>query len=168
MTSQPFDSIEAAFESMRQAEEAANATVTPTQRAISYGAKVVKPQPHLGVVVFGSIWTKEERDEGEERSTIAALDDAYGRGYRTGRWYSDYVPEGEVGDSHIASLWPIEEEEWEEADALGFSTRLILSLPWGREMMARVLTEAGKEMGPTVAQEGAGFVVVESTTEDLP
>lgn len=156
-----YGSIEEMLEEMGRAEIRAIEEATPRQWAITYGDVVLKPDPSRSLLIFGRIHTKAERDKGEDAYTVSRLDDAYRRGYRTGRWHSDIVPEGEEGDSHISTLWPIAVEEFEEAEALNFSTQLIASLPWGREMLKRVHDEAGAEMGATVDTDGAGFTVVQ-------
>lgn len=156
-----YDSIEEMFAAMERAEREANERATPTQRAITFGDYVVRPMSDAGVIVFGLIWPKDLRDADENPATIARLDASHERGYRTGKWSSDFVPEGEIGDAHIATLWPITREEYELAERLDFVTWRVATDPVGREMIRRVLHDAREEMGATYSEDGAGFVVAE-------
>lgn len=106
----PFESVDDAFAAMDKAEREANERAHPLQRAIGYGAFAVRA---LGeITIWGFIPEKHEAEPYE---------DSFERGYRFGKWYSVVCPEGELGDAHISTLWPIRKEDFDHAKANGWS-----------------------------------------------
>lgn len=114
---QGFDNIEDMFAWMREREQAANDRVSPEQAEIGYGAWWMRP--YEDIIIFGYVPTQEEQ-EASERALGAddeeieyqrdMLADAYGRGYRYGKAYSEIEPEGEWGSTHISTMVEISEE----------------------------------------------------------
>src|SRR5690349_13644211 len=119
MTVMGFSSFEEMQEYMRKAAQQANEGLHPQQRAIAYGDHWVQ-FADMGelIVIFGRVHTLEEIRQGEQRSgatpseadevaasTAADLD----QGYMFGTAYSVIEPTGELGTTHKASVWPIEE-----------------------------------------------------------
>jgi len=124
-----FDSIDEAFAWMQEQEAKANADVHPAQKRIDRGTYALRPAPEVPCLIFGYILTEEEiregevfagADEGELAFTMDILASSYQRGYRYGRWYSVVVPEGEIGDAHIANLWPLTKEVFDAAKEQGW------------------------------------------------
>lgn len=164
MRVQQFDSVEEMLASMKRDEDRANAEAHPQQHSIGFGEYVVRPMPEL--LVWGYVQERDERNEGEDEYTITNLDYSHERGYRTGMWYSEVVPEGEPGSAHVVTLWRIRKEEFEEAKALEWSVRAIVQQPWFTVMMGRIQEEMAHRGGATTDPNGVGFVVVEPITED--
>lgn len=107
-----FDSMEEMLEFMAEAEDAANQMLLDEQRGISYGDYWCRPVPEQGIFVFGRVMTEEEAYDGEDKESIAMLRDSYSRGYRFGTAYSILGPDGELGSTHVANMWPITEEDF--------------------------------------------------------
>lgn len=114
---QSFDSMEEMLEFMAKAEAEANQMLLDEQRGIGYGDYWCRPVPEQGVFVFGRVMPEEEAYDGEDAGSIAMLRDSYSRGYRFGTAYSILGPEGELGSTHIANMWPITEEDFNDAAA---------------------------------------------------
>lgn len=146
-----FDSPEDMFAYMDEAERSANASTHPAQASIGFGEYVIRPMEQF--LIFGRIYERDERNSGEDPETIKRLDDAYSRGYRTGFWSSDALPEGEPGDAHVVSLWRIFKEEYEAAKAVDWETEAIVRSDWGRAMFARILEEQNQSNATGLIQE---------------
>ena len=127
MPIESFDSLDDAFEFMRRQEQLANEAVTDEQRNIAYGDYWVRhDQP---VVIYGYIMTREELEHGELEAgaepdelveTMRVMDSSYARGYRFGRCYSEWEPEGELGSTHISCMIKITREQFEHAQSRGW------------------------------------------------
>lgn len=113
-----FDSFDDALRKMQEAEERANASTIPAQRAITYGDYWCYPNSMYDVVIFGRVWTEGEAYEGEDLDTIRTLKNSHERGYRFGIAYSVIEPDGEIGSTHIANMIPISKELFDEAKRL--------------------------------------------------
>jgi len=110
------------------AQEAMKHLAQP-QLDIGYGAYVLRVLAYgdnESLAIFGYIYTEDEVREleinagaglnnGELESIMSNLRDSYARGYRYGTYHSMVVPQGEPGDAHLMSLWPITELDFEEA-----------------------------------------------------
>lgn len=139
-----YDSFEEMLEDQRRKEEAANAAVLPIQaEKVVWDSYAAAYHVATGTWIYGRIWSREELrekntvplEEAQEygyESVEAFLDaederwqEIYGRGYRTGTWFSTMDPicagPGEIGDHHISGLWPISKEIFEEAKAAGWA-----------------------------------------------
>lgn len=117
---QEFDSFEEAMAAMRKAEDAANASALEEQKAITYGDHWCRPVPEYGIFEFGRVATEEESYKDEEPETVAMLRDSHERGYRYGMAYSVLGPDGELGSTHVANMWPITEAEFLRAKEDGW------------------------------------------------
>jgi hypothetical protein len=124
---QAFDSFEAMQEAMAKAEDEANRHVTDAQRNITYGDYWFRALD-LGMgeylTIYGRCWTREEIAEGETEEgapdeeltyTMSIMDDAHRRGYRFSTAYSQWEPDGEIGDVHISTMQQITQEQFEAA-----------------------------------------------------
>jgi hypothetical protein len=127
-----FDNIDDMMAFMRQQEAQANARVTPDQAEIGYGDFWMRP--YEDIVVWGYVPTEAEveaaeggegADPEELEYTMSTLRDAYARGYRYGRAYSPWEPEGEWGSTHISSMEKVTEYEFESAKDHGW-----IPMPW--------------------------------------
>lgn len=127
MTFIPFDSFDDAMKMMQEMEEAANARLTPGQKAIGEGDHWMQLTRMYGeeIAIFGYVFTMEENRQGEIDAgaeeeeldfTMASLRNAHERGYRFGRAHSIAEVGGELGSTHIADmLCKITPEQFEEA-----------------------------------------------------
>jgi hypothetical protein len=101
----------------------------PQQEQITFGSHVLRLVP-IGdenvLVIFGRVYTIEETElleiqagadvlGGELRTIMEKFTSLHEDGYRYGRWYSEVCPEGEVGDAHVTTLWPITEADYQHA-----------------------------------------------------
>lgn len=131
MTFREFESLEAMFEAMRVGTDLANDSLAPEQQAITWGDYWVRfydiPDRML---IFGHIFSYDDFVAGErkhypktmnaeERSefeyTIANRRENHDRGYLFGWAYSYPFPDGDLGDTHRANMWPISKELYEHA-----------------------------------------------------
>jgi hypothetical protein len=128
-----FDSVEEMIDHMRTSEDIANASVTPDQAEIGYGAYWMRvDQP---VMIFGYVPTPEEQ-EASERALGADDDeieyqrevfaDAYRRGYRYGKCHSAWEPDGEWGSTHISTMIQIQKHQYERAQAKGWDRESLM------------------------------------------
>lgn len=137
MTIQMFDDFDAMFDAIDKGVEKAQAMTLPVQERITYGDYWMRYWEDF--LIFGYIHTSEEV-EAKERELGA--DDAeilyerrmmlssYNRGFRFGTAYSTLCPEGELGDTHVASMVPLTREEFEQARELGWNTEEIIQTDW--------------------------------------
>jgi hypothetical protein len=129
-----YASFEDMIGDMQRSEAAANERVTDAQKAIDYGDYWLR-QAHVGggeyLTVYGRCWTRDEIIKGETEAgsdveageleyTMAVLDSAHSRGYRFSTAYSQWEPDGEIGDVHISTMAKITKELFDEAKALGW------------------------------------------------
>jgi hypothetical protein len=134
----PFDSFEQAQEMIRTAETKANASVVPKQQEIAYGTYWIRAIDDQLFFEYGYVLTQEEAEANQTRESKRAMRDAYARGYRFSRAHSLYYPEGSLGDTHIAVIWPITEEEFNSAQ--GCQWQLSQDI-WEVEMLQRIVKE---------------------------
>lgn len=153
---QSFESFEEAQQAMREAEERANAQVFDRQRSIGYGDYWCRPVPEYGVFVFGYVWPQDKAEKGEARSTVTSLRDSFERGYRFGDAYSVMEPEGELGTTHVANMWPISEEDFIENKAHNWQPTIEFV-----ERIFREANEAKRQQNPSSLDDEASFEVVE-------
>jgi hypothetical protein len=118
---QGFDSMDEMMATMAAAEDSANAGLFPGQiRARDdvlntiHWAQVVSD---WDIVIFGvtpPIAVIAERDPGFD------IADNRERGYLTGTAYSNVEPDGEIGDTHVSQIVPIDAEVFVLAQAAGW------------------------------------------------
>ena len=136
MSHMQFDSLDEAFEWMQKRTEEANANLHDKQRGVTWGdhwCRFVDVANRL--VVFGKVDTIAEVEAGErgeydtpisEESqaeldyTLEHLRHTHERGYLYGRSFCTHYPEGELGDTHRANLWPIEKSLYDAAEQAGW------------------------------------------------
>lgn len=122
-----FESMEAAFDWMAQQEEAANKVLAPEQKGIGWGDHWIRFE-EWGAI-FGRVYTEEEvhdtekalidkepeveRMPGELGYILARLRETHERGYRYGWAHSKFYTDGELGDTHIFNMWPIDHTLYE-------------------------------------------------------
>jgi hypothetical protein len=113
----------------QQADELAESMkhLAPEQLNIALGTHVLRlvgEENETSLAIFGYIFTVEELVTNELNAGATSdellymLDksqDLFEQGYRYGNWISRICPEGEVGDAHISTLWPISEADYEHA-----------------------------------------------------
>lgn len=142
-----FSSLEEMLAYQQQREEEAQAQpLLPEQRAITWGDHVMRVVEGP-LMIYGHIYTEEElvqieADAGatdvEIREELRVLRETHARGYRYGRYYSEVVPKGEVGDAHLVTLWPISPEDFVEAQQRDWK----LSVPLARRVVNEVRASA--------------------------
>lgn len=134
MTVYGFDSIDDALRFMGRATGRANRSLTPEQRSLTWGSYWVRF--HAGeLMIFGYVQTPDEVEAAERgcygdtlaeeeaaelRWAMKSVHERHGRGYLFGRCYSVVEPDGELGDTHRASAWPITAETFEAARVAGW------------------------------------------------
>jgi len=107
-----FESMEEMQAYMADAEARAIRAAIPRQWEISWGAYVLRVVDTL--VIFGHIWGSSDYEYTEELEHERINN--YPRGYRYGKWYSEVLPEGELGSAHVSTLWEITEQEFMAAE----------------------------------------------------
>lgn len=133
MTFESFESFDEMITTMHQREDAAMASLLPVQRALlpMRAFYWMRPAPEYDCVIFGyynlddmialekSLTPQEELayfstwvSDCEHKNLV--------RGYKSGRAYSVIEPTGELGDTHVANMWPITRESFEQARDLGW------------------------------------------------
>lgn len=121
----------------RKAEAMANKTVTDKQREVVYGSYWIKATDS-GVIEYGCVIPQQSAEGMQTAESVRALRDMYARGYRYSHAYSSLNPQGEYGDTHLAMLWPITKEEFENALKVGFKPT---NADWERNMLLRITKE---------------------------
>jgi hypothetical protein len=148
-----FEDAEEAFNYMNDAELQSILHALDEQWRIGWGSYVLRIVDELWI--FGHIFSHEElvaevtepgkAPDEEALYELRMHQASYDRGYRYGRWYSQVVPEGEYGSAHVAALWEITVEDFNQARALGW-------LP-GSGLGFRVGMEVGEAMKKKRDQE---------------
>lgn len=123
-------------------EAKANKSVTTKQREITYGSYWVRATP-TGVLEFGQVITQQSAEAMQTAETVRALRDMYRRGYRYSMYHSKSNPQGDYGDVHISSAWPITKEEFENALKASF---VLTDSDWELEMLTRITREMKEAM----------------------
>ena len=122
--------LEAMMDQMRMLTEYANEHLAEPQRTVTYGsywARFYDVRDRL--VIFGYVDSLEEM-EASERSLGAGDDEAayivadterrHEDGDMYGMCYSTVTPEGELGFTHRADLWPIDKDTFDAYRAVGW------------------------------------------------
>lgn len=121
-----FDSLEDMQTWMRVNEDLANRVLaTEFQKQIQPGDYVARPHDMGGIplLIVAKTMTLVEFLKGEAEAGAKGHElveeeqqmlSVFERGYRYARWYSVLVPEGEYGDAHISSLYPITQQLFEQ------------------------------------------------------
>lgn len=121
----------------RLAEAKANKSVTLRQRDVVYGSYWIRASDN-GMLEYGRVLGQQEAERNQTPESVRALRDLYKRGYRWSMAHSVLSREGELGDTHLAVLWPITEDEFRKAETSGFRKT---SGPWETEMLLRITHE---------------------------
>jgi len=130
-----FDDWEDAQRKMAEAERRANESICPKQREVVWGSHWIRAAAD-GMLEYGVVLTEEEATKGLGRNGIAELHERYERGYRFS-WAHSVMGDG-LGDTHLAVMWPITQEEFEQAKAQRWELNYA---EWQTEMLARVTSE---------------------------
>ncbi len=128
-----FDNWDDAIEHMREVERQLEGTLTPSQRALRLDRghdRYWMRFTDYGFEIFGIAWS-----DATLRADIEKACATYGgdvdeememfegnreRGYLTGYAWSEVLPEGEGGDTHVSQVVPISKEMFERARAAGW------------------------------------------------
>jgi len=126
------------FAKMREAEIQALSRLHEQQRRITMADEMPEDgtrfwmSPRLGdygVVIFGRAQSFSESNANEIQSgaepeeaaySDEALRDAFARGYVYGNAYSPLETRGELGSTHLSRVWPITEEQFNQAQECNF------------------------------------------------
>jgi hypothetical protein len=126
------------FADMAKAEDAANARILPQQHAMincQTDQYFVNIDTLIdGLFIAGEAWSLERANRSEleaynakseselSKEDLAAyrdgcrmLKDSRKRGYIFGNAFSEICPEGELGSTHVSSMWPLSERAFNEA-----------------------------------------------------
>lgn len=136
-TIRSYDSLEAMWDDMSRAEEAAMRSLHPVQRELLGQREFywIRPYPEMQMFIFGhhnlDDWialekslTPEDEMHGFEPWREQCEDKNLVRGYKSGRCFSPIEPDGEIGDTHVATMWPISKEGFEQAREMGWQVSL--------------------------------------------
>lgn len=138
-----FDSPEEMLTYMAERDQAvvdAMPDLLEPQLGIGWGCYAIRMHPVSEdemLAIFGYIFTEEEvsRQEIEAGAGIAdgelgyimeRLRESHDRGYRFGTWASVVLPQGEYGDAHLMTLWPITEADYLSAQNNGWEMNMDL------------------------------------------
>lgn len=144
-----YNSTEEMFAEMAADEKAASEGIVDKQREIDWGSYAIKTffAGNQLMFIFLKVDTLDELVE-KEKSAGAELDELsyyrkhyqqmHDRNYRRGEHYSEVCPNGEFGDSHLVSLWPITQQEFDEAAEHGWTPSEV--------MWDRIRREMAKEL----------------------
>lgn len=157
-----FSSHEEMSEWLKERAEAAHAGLAKAQADLTWGDHWVQfHDVNAAHIIWGKVSTREEVALGELLSrsdwdevvaTVARTEASLEQGFMYGRAYDRYGPEGELGTTHKAHVWPIEERLFDAAKAAGWdhrniedeAMRFLLDLAY-RQMRAHVIGAAGVE-----------------------
>lgn len=125
-----YETLEELLAAQSDALELAEAAVVDRQREITWGTYFIRPS-ETHPPIWGYVMTPEEIvDElmnmtptssiSEVEYEVTTIQVAYERGLRYAHHFSALTPNGEWGSSHIATLWPVSQEVYEEAKANGW------------------------------------------------
>ena len=122
--------LEAMMEQMRVLTEYANEHLAPQQKQIGYGSYWARFYDVKNrIVVFGYVETLDameasERelgaDDGEAAYIRTDTNRRHNDGYMYGMCYSTITPEGELGFTHRADIWPITQDAFETYRRVGW------------------------------------------------
>ena len=108
-----YDSADEMMADMTRMEDIANQGLTPAQLEVARGDYWISYHPNIDLWIFGQSMTREQAYAGsiaagaspeEAEYEQKDLDEAYERGYIFGRAHSVACPDGELGDTHRASM----------------------------------------------------------------
>lgn len=128
-----YASLEDMFAAMAEAEDRANAALHPRQVALRDATEspCFWVRPFDDLLIFGQTPSLPElvavelgyvavEDVAERALVEPQLRERRARGYLTGTCFSLVEPGGEWGDTHVASVWPLAEVDFEAARAAGW------------------------------------------------
>lgn len=127
----PFDSFDAVQQAMREAEDAANAQLSPEQRELLANTDTPRYwiQFHDNFAIYGHCWSdaqvrasseKYSSDPEEIENEVQSVREARTRGYLFGQAWSAPYPEGELGSTHVSQVQPISQEMFDAARKNGW------------------------------------------------
>jgi hypothetical protein len=137
-----FSSTEEMVEYLRANQRRALAGLAPQQRAIRPGDYWVQfHNIHEGHLIWGRVWTptevalgeltnpegllREDVEWSEVITTVAHAEEMLEAGLMYGMAYDRFNPGGELGTTHKAHVWPIEERLFMAAAYAGYDHREI-------------------------------------------
>jgi hypothetical protein len=139
MTTRSFDSLDQVFTDLDQLTDRALEAATPAQRAIDYGDHWMRYVKPLRLWIFGRVATLDEQEAsvratgvGEEEVAIsrASAVETHRRGFRFGPTYSERVPDGEIGSTHIVTIGcTLTAEQFETLRGVGWQLPRLLIGP---------------------------------------
>jgi len=133
-----FDDLDSMFKRMAEAEDAANAATTDAQRMIGTegGPRFwFRYVGEMDLFVFGEASPVDEaislerqcygdEPDADDLAEFAYVEQStrlrYDRGYRFGTAYSVACPEGELGDTHVSAMMPLDDEDFEVFRSAGW------------------------------------------------
>jgi len=111
MSIQSFSSFNELLESMHQTSQEADALAAPWQRDIAPGMYFLKYMPEMKLCIYGKVLdpadVSEVEDEEEREDLIeeaAIYQEPHMKGYRFTECYSEMIPHGELGDTHVSMM----------------------------------------------------------------
>ena len=131
MKIESFNTLDEMMASLQRNEAAAMARLTPLQRVLLPLREFywMRPAPQYECVIFGyynlddmialeKSLTPEDEMDWHPGWVVSTTDKNLVRGYKSGRAYSVIEPDGELGDTHVSTMWPITKESFEQAKAM--------------------------------------------------
>lgn len=149
-TFQSFDSFDAMMDAMAEAEQAANDKLFAAQIALR--DDIEQPRywyrwaDEIDLHIFGEAYSREQQHESDEATERWV--DVRKRGYLYGKAFSVYEPDGELGDTHAATVLPITKAQFELARTQewkveqGDDLNVALALRVADMMLGKELNEA--------------------------
>lgn len=129
---QAFDSFEEMQAAVAEQHAAAMAGMSEHQRTLLGRRKFywVRPYAEMDMFIFGEYdldaWIANEKrlwddEDGPFADHQASMEHGnLVRGYLSGRAYSVVEPDGELGDTHVSTVFEISEKAFEQARAIGW------------------------------------------------
>lgn len=127
-----FDSLESMQAYMAEQHEAAMASMGERQKELLPKRKFywVRPYPQMDMFIFGAYdlddWIAREKSLASDEDPFRPGEQErieYNnlvRGYKSGTAYSIVEPGGEIGDTHVSTMYEISEQAFNEAKADGW------------------------------------------------
>ena len=146
-----FTSMDEMLAEQERKEREFEEQIFPKQREITYGTYFFRVSGN--VPIFTYVYTLEElrkleEDAGAEEDELEyfmeRIQSVHARGYRTGIHYSQIEPEGEQGDAHIVSCWPISELDFQRAKSNGWMTTPDMAVRIHEELEEAIRAKQGR------------------------
>lgn len=132
MQMRTYDSIETMVADMRAATEQANRWLADAQRRVGWGDTWVRFHIVPGedrLVIFGQVLPTREAlgpdgedplERAEREEELLRIKARYDDGFMYSRSFSVNYPDGELGDTHRANLWPLPVSVYDAASKVGW------------------------------------------------